>query len=188
MEPRRPASRDSPDQSIIVEIEVQITQGSWIGLRPELAPPGRVRQAHTIPCPSEEPSTILEIAGPRWALVGDAAALADPVTGEGIRHALRSAQLLADTLLRDGSPRRYPRRVLEDFGRELLRSARLRRTFFAPGFPTRMVRYSARSAAVREVLAELVLGEQGYLGLEWRLLRAAPRLLLDSVRTARRQG
>jgi flavin-dependent dehydrogenase len=148
---------------------------------PELAPPERQRQAHTIPCPAEEPSTILEIAGPRWALVGDAAALADPVTGEGIRQALRSAQLLADTLLRDGSPRSYPRRVLEDFGRELLRSARLRRTFFAPGFPTRMVRYSARSAAVRDVLAELVLGEQGYLGLEWRLLRAAPRLLLDSA-------
>jgi hypothetical protein len=31
------------------------------------------------------------------------------------------------------------------------------------------------------VLADLVLGEQSYLGLEWRLLRAAPRFLLDSV-------
>ncbi len=154
---------------------------------PELAPPARVRQAHTIPCPAAEASTILEIAGPRWALVGDAAALADPVTGEGIRYALRSAQLLADTLLRDGSPRRYPRRVLDDFGRELLRSAQLRRTFFAPGFPTRMVRYSVRSPAVRDVLAELVLGEQGYRGLKWRLLRAAPFFLLDSLKSRLRR-
>ena len=36
--------------------------------------------------------SILEIAGPRWALVGDAAALADPITGEGIYYALRSAE------------------------------------------------------------------------------------------------
>ena len=73
------------------------------------------------------------------------------------------------------------------FGRELLRAARWRPRFFAPGFPTRMVRYAARSAAVRRVLAELVLGEQGYLGLEWRLLRAGPRFLLDSVRERARR-
>jgi len=148
---------------------------------PALAPQNRSRQAHTIPFPDADPETILSIAGPRFALVGDAAALADPVTGEGIRPALRSADLLAECLLRDGAPRRYPRRVLDDFGRELLHAARWRSHFFAPGFPTRMVRYSARSRAVRDVLADLVLGEQGYRGLKWRLLRAGPRFLLDSA-------
>ena len=49
-----------------------------------------------------------EIAGERWALVGDAAALADPITGEGIYYALRSAVLLADTLRDDGSARALP--------------------------------------------------------------------------------
>ena len=149
---------------------------------PQLALAARVRHAHTIPCPDGDPASLLEIAGPRWALVGDAAALADPITGEGIRHALRSAQLLARTLLCDATPRRYPQRLLDDSGRQLLRAAQLRRRFFAPGFPTRMVRYAARSPAVRDVLSELMLGEQGYLGLEWRLLRAAPRFLLDSAR------
>jgi flavin-dependent dehydrogenase len=148
---------------------------------PHLAPPGRARQAHTIPFPDADPRSLLSIAGPRWALVGDAAALADPVTGEGIRYALLSGALLARTLLEDGHPGRYPRRVADGFGRELLRAARWRPRFFAPGFPTRMVRYAARSVAVRRVLADLVLGEQGYLGLEWRLLRAAPRFLLDTT-------
>ncbi len=171
-----------PTRDLLARLEAEAAR-----VFPRLAPPERTRQAHTIPCPSSQPSSILGIAGARWALVGDAAALADPVTGEGIRHALRSAQLLADTLLREGTPLRYPSRVLGDFGRQLLAAARWRGRFFSPGFPTRMVRYSARSRAVRDVLADLVLGEQGYLGLKWRLLRAAPRLLLDSLRTARRQ-
>jgi flavin-dependent dehydrogenase len=153
---------------------------------PALAPPARRRQAHTIPCLDADEASLLEIAGPRWALVGDAAALADPITGEGIRHALRSAERLAQTLLEDGDPRRYPRRVLDHFGRELLRAAELRRRFFAPGFTSRMVRYGERSPAIREVLAELVLGQQGYRGLSWRLLRAGPRFLLDSARSALR--
>jgi len=153
---------------------------------PHLAPPGRVRQAHVIPCPDDDPESIRQIAGPRWALVGDAAALADPVTGEGIQYALRSARILARTLLDDGRTGRYPRRVLDDFGRELLRAARWKPRFFSPGFPTLVVRYAARSAAVRRVLADLVLGEQGYLGLEWRLLRAGPRFLYDSFRARTR--
>jgi len=147
---------------------------------PALAEPPTGRYAHTIPSPSADPATILEIAGERWALVGDAAALADPVTGEGIHHALRSAELLAETLRADGSPRRYPQRVLDEFGRELLEAAKVRERFFTPGFPTRMVRYSARSAAIRDVLADLVLGEQGYRGLRRRLLRAGPAFLFQA--------
>jgi flavin-dependent dehydrogenase len=137
------------------------------------------RYAHTIPSPSADPESLLEIAGARWALVGDAAALADPITGEGIYYALRSALVLADTLRDDGSTTRYPARALEDFGRELLKSAALRDRFFAPGFPRRMIAFSRRSPAVREVLADLVLGRQGYSGLKRRLMRAGPRFLWD---------
>jgi len=155
---------------------------------PQLAPPSRSRQAHTIPYPTSDPASILEIAGERWALVGDAAGLADPVTGEGIRYALRSAVLLAEALLAGGGARAYPPRVLDDFGRQLLRAARLRRLFFARGFASRMVRYSARSAGVRDALVDLVIGEQAYIGLGRRLLRALPRLLLDSIIATARQA
>jgi flavin-dependent dehydrogenase len=139
------------------------------------------KYAHTIPSPSQDPASLLEIGGDGFALVGDAAALADPITGEGIFYALRSARLLARTLREGGSLRRYPERVLEDFGRELLLAARLRARFFAPGFSRRMVRYAARSAAIRDVLADLVLGDQGYHGLKRRLLGAAPRFLVESA-------
>jgi flavin-dependent dehydrogenase len=147
---------------------------------PALGDPDAEPYAHTIPFPSADPRSILEIAGPGWALVGDAAALSDPITGEGIFYALRSAALLAETLLADGSAARYPERALEDFGRDLLKAAALHGRFYAPGFAQRMIRYSARSSAVRHVLGDLVLGEQGYVGLKRRLLRIGPRFLAEA--------
>ena len=103
--------------------------------------------------PSADPRSVLEIAGARWALVGDAAALADPITGEGIYYALRSAEVLAETLRARGSAGAYPEAALEDFGRDLLKAAGLRDRFYGPGFARRMIDYGARSKAVREVLA-----------------------------------
>jgi hypothetical protein len=44
-----------------------------------------------------------------------------------------------------------------------------------------MVAYAGRSRAVRSVLGDLVLGEQGYLSLKRRLLRSGPRFLLESA-------
>jgi geranylgeranyl diphosphate/geranylgeranyl-bacteriochlorophyllide a reductase len=139
------------------------------------------RYAHTIPSPSADPRSILESAGARWALVGDAAALADPITGEGIFFALRSAAVLAQTLRETGSPVGYPARALEDFGRELNKAAALRDRFYSPGLSRRVVAYAGRSRAIRSVLGDLVLGEQGYLSLKRRLLRAGPRFLLESA-------
>ena len=141
------------------------------------------RYAHTIPSPSEDPRSILEIAGDGWALIGDAAALADPITGEGIHSALCSATVLAATLREGGSPRLYAERFLEHHGRDLLKAAAIKRRFYRAGFLRRMVAYSARSRAVRNVLADLVLGKQGYRGLKRRLLCAAPRFAWDSVRS-----
>jgi flavin-dependent dehydrogenase len=146
---------------------------------PALLDPEGGRYAHTIPSPSKDPQSIREIAGHSWALVGDAGALADPITGEGIYYALRSALLLAETLREESSPVRYPERVLEDFGRDLLKAAALRDRFYAPGFARRMTRFAERSGAVREILGDLVLGRQGYVGLKRRLLRAGPRFLAE---------
>jgi flavin-dependent dehydrogenase len=137
--------------------------------------------AHTIPSPSKDPLSILEIAGPRWALVGDAAALADPITGEGIYYALRSAVVLAETLRSGLAAASYPEHALETFGRELVRAAAIHDRFYSAGFSRRMIRFASRSQAIRRVLGELVLGEQGYLGLKRRLLRAGPRFLLEAA-------
>jgi len=44
------------------------------------------------------PSYLREPYGPGWALVGDAGLLLDPITGQGISHAFRDAELLADAV------------------------------------------------------------------------------------------
>jgi flavin-dependent dehydrogenase len=139
---------------------------------PALADPDAPRYAHTIPVPSSEAASLSGIAGARWALLGDAAGLADPITGEGIAPALASAVELAGALREDGSAARYPARVVEGFGRELLRAAELQALFYRPGFSTRMVRYAARSRGIARVLGELVMGTRGYVGLRRGLLKA----------------
>jgi flavin-dependent dehydrogenase len=165
-----------PTRAMLGRLEAEVARAF-----PAFTDPDAERYAHTIPSPSADPQSMLEIAGGRWALVGDAAALADPITGEGIYYALRSAQVLAQTLRAGGSPARYPAAALEDFGRDLLKAAALRDRFYAPGFARRMIDFSARSRAVRDVLADLVLGRQGYVGLKRRLLRAGPRFLWESA-------
>ena len=96
--------------------------------------------------------------------------------------------VLADTLREEGSLRRYPERALESFGRELLKAAALHERFYAPGFARRMVRFAARSGAVRDVLGDLVLGEQGYAGLKRRLVKLAPRFAARTRDVGRQRG
>jgi flavin-dependent dehydrogenase len=164
-----------PTRQLLARLEAEVTRHF-----PALVDDEAARYAHTIPSPSTDPASILEIAGGCYALVGDAAALVDPITGEGIYYALRSALVLADTLRVEDSALRYPERALEDFGRELLKAAALSDRFYAPGFSRRMIAYAAQSQAIRNVLGDLVLGDQGYVGLKRRLLRAGPRFLLES--------
>ena len=111
-----------------------------------------------------------------WALLGDAAGFADPVTGEGIYYALRSAQLFAECFLA-GSVRSYESRWREDFGGELRRAAQMRRRFYgnfwgAP-FTERMIEFARGHRGVKKVLGELVAGDQGYVDLKKKLVKSA---------------
>jgi flavin-dependent dehydrogenase len=144
--------------------------------------------AHTIPSPGEDGATLREMAGEKWALVGDAAALADPITGEGIFYALRSGQLLAEVMTSGGSPRTYADRAMEEFGHDLMRAARLYKRFFAPGFTDRMLDYADRSPALSRVLVDLVLGKQDYMSLKRRLVMTLPRFGLDVATTPIRRA
>jgi len=44
------------------------------------------------------PNELRASAGPGWALVGDAGCVIDPITGQGMSHALEGAELLADAV------------------------------------------------------------------------------------------
>jgi len=114
--------------------------------------------------------------GERWALLGDAAGFADPVTGEGIYYALRSAELFADVYLA-GKPLDYEQRWRADFGKELQRASQMRRRFYgnfwgAP-FTDRMIEFARGHRGIRKVLGRLVAGDQGYTDLKKKLARSA---------------
>jgi flavin-dependent dehydrogenase len=51
----------------------------------------------------------------RTLLVGDAAGMADPLSGEGIRFAIKTGRLAAETLLK-GHSQRYPRELARTVG------------------------------------------------------------------------
>ena len=112
-------------------------------------------------------------------MVGDAAGLVDPITGEGIYYAMRSGELLAEALL-EGLPELYPERVRNEFGRALALGARLAKTFYhgeflGGGITTRMIEFGAHSRKVLEVMQDLLEGSQSYPGLYARLNRAGSR-------------
>jgi len=116
--------------------------------------------------------------GADWALLGDAAGFADPVTGEGIYYALRSAEVFAESYL-NGTPMSYEERWREDFGAELRRAAQMRRRFYgnfwgAP-FTERMIEFARGHRGVKRVLGDLVAGEQGYVDLKKKLVKSALR-------------
>ena len=119
---------------------------------------------------------VRKTSGPGWVLLGDAAGFADPVTGEGIYYALRSAEIFAECYL-EGRPETYEQRWREDFGAELRRAAEMRRRFYgnfwgAP-FTERMIKFARAHPGVKRVLGELVAGDQGYVDLKQRLMKSA---------------
>jgi geranylgeranyl reductase family protein len=114
-----------------------------------------------------------------WALVGDAAGFVDPLTGEGIYYAIKSADLLARALVnRGGRVEDFDEMWRAEFGAELRRAAELQDRFYYGNFAgapltERMVQFARRHRGVRETLRDLVAGDQGYVGLKSRLLRSA---------------
>ena len=134
------------------------------------------RYAARIPGLADKTWDTRHVCGERWALLGDAAGFADPVTGEGIYYALRSAELFAESYLA-GTPLDYEKYWREDFGRELKRASQMRRRFYgnfwgAP-FTERMVAFARGHRGIKRVLGDLVAGDQGYVDLKKKLARRA---------------
>lgn len=134
------------------------------------------RYAARIPGLTPESWDRRRACGEGWALLGDAAGFADPVTGEGIYYALRSAELFAECYLA-GDPSAYEARWRADFGGELRRAAQMRRKFYGPflgaAFTDRMIEFAKLHPGIRKVLARLIAGEQGYVDLKPVLAKSA---------------
>jgi flavin-dependent dehydrogenase len=134
------------------------------------------RYAARIPGLAVETWNTRRVGSDTWALLGDAAGFADPVTGEGIYYALRSAELFAESYLA-GCVSDYEERWRADFGRELRRASAMRGRFYgeflgAP-FTDRMIDFARLHPGIRRTLRELVAGAQGYVNLKRALARSA---------------
>jgi flavin-dependent dehydrogenase len=139
--------------------------------------------SHLLPSLSTEAWHKLELAGPGWALAGDAGGLVDPVTGEGIYYAMRSGEILGEAVL-DGQPQTYPKRVAKDFGRSLAQGARIGRLFYHGEFlgasvTTRMIEFGVNNRKFVEIVHDLIEGVQPYGGLFNRLQRVLGRAFLN---------
>ncbi len=85
--------------------------------------------SHVLPSPRERTFSERTVMGKNWAMVGDAAAWVDPLTGEGLFYAMRSGELLGQALA-EGCPEKYPGRVKAAFSAELEFAARIVRRFY----------------------------------------------------------
>jgi flavin-dependent dehydrogenase len=124
-----------------------------------------------------------EIYGQGWALVGDAAGFADPITCEGIYYALRSGELLANTLV-ESRPEAYPEACKRDFIEDFIHGAELFEKFYlgnflGSDFITRMVQCTSRSQALQSVMNSFISGKQGYKSLRRKLIQQSPRILFQ---------
>jgi menaquinone-9 beta-reductase len=104
----------------------------------------------------------------RVLLAGDAAAVADPLTREGIRYGLLSGTWAAEQLLA-GDPGRYPERLEAELGGELERAGHARALFFDGPVGQWMVPMARAHAGIRQVLGDLLACRQPYRGLRRRL-------------------
>src|SRR6185503_21369091 len=129
------------------------------------------------------------VAGEGWMAVGDAAGLVDPITGEGLYYAIRSADLAARSLLAEVSGvaervAHYRRLLRRDFAADLEFGSRLAKRIFLGRFlfgsvPSRMVQFTRRSPRFSNVMQDLFAGKQTYLGLKKRLMKNLNGSLYD---------
>jgi flavin-dependent dehydrogenase len=130
--------------------------------------------SHVLPSPQERTLSQRNVLGKNWALVGDAAAWVDPLTGEGLFYAIRSGELLGRSLA-EGCPEKYPAWIKAAFSTELEFAARIVRRFYRGSFlgsavTTRMVQFMRRSPVFRQLVGDLFSGTQDYSSLKRRLL------------------
>jgi len=132
------------------------------------------------------------VAGDGWIAVGDAAGLVDPITGEGLYYAIRSADLAAKALLSEIgglAGQAYRRMLRRDFAADLEFGSRLAKRVFFGRFlfgsvPARMVQFTRSSPKFAGIMQDLFAGTQSYLGLKRRLIENLNGSLLEIAMNA----
>ncbi len=140
--------------------------------------------AARIPCLSRRRLCDQRVCGKDWALLGDAAGFADAITGEGIHYALRSAELLAESIMH-GDPLSYETLWRRDFGPDLLRAARYRDRFYAGtllfrAYTSRAIQAIRLSATIARLTDQLIAGYTDYAGFRRSVALRCPQILVEA--------
>ncbi|MFL6233485.1 MAG: hypothetical protein ACJ76N_10165 [Thermoanaerobaculia bacterium] len=118
----------------------------------------------------------------RILLAGDAAAVADPLTREGIRYGLLTGRWAAESLLAGRAPA-YPERLAAELLEDMEKAGHARDLFFEGAIGKWTVPLSRVHPGIRRVLNDLLAGRQPYTGLRRRLLGAAVGLSTSRTHT-----
>jgi len=141
--------------------------------------------SHILPSFRAQTFETLEVSAEGWSMIGDSAGLVDPITGEGLYYALRSAELCAHALLVE-RPEQYRAQLKDEILPELKLAASLSQRFyrgqiFGDSILERMVALTAQSASIRDLMSYLFAGNQGYQDLRARLYRILPSALAEGL-------
>ena len=114
------------------------------------------------------------VAGPNWALVGDAAACVNPLNGEGIDYGLETGRLLADLLGEADLDRAWPQLLRTHYGPSFSIARRLAGLITVPGLLARLGPIGMRSRLLMtvalRVMGNLVTDEdRDVVARAWRL-------------------
>ena len=158
---------DGPDASRCASESIKDFQ-AHLARDPLLAP--RIRHAHLTKPPRGmglgryQPQRLV---GPAWLAVGDAVGFMDPITGEGMYRAFRTAQLAAETLLAAFAAGDLRASRLQPYARAVRReftpSYRFVDTVVALSRRPRLARFALRAIARDPVLATRMASYQGAL-------------------------
>jgi flavin-dependent dehydrogenase len=141
--------------------------------------------SHILPSFRAQTFEAIEVCGHGWAMIGDCAGLVDPITGEGLYYALRSAELCANALLA-GQPDDYRELLAEEVLCELKLAARVSQRFyqgqiFGDSVLEQMVALTAKSTTFRDLMSDLFAGVQGYRDLRGRMYRILPAVMAEGL-------
>jgi flavin-dependent dehydrogenase len=150
---------------------------------------GATFYSHLLPCLDTPAWRRNRVAGDGWLAIGDAAGLVDPITGEGLYYAMRSADLATQAILSespDTAGVAYRKALRRDFVGDLEFGSRLAHrvfhgTFLWGAVTSRMVQFTRLSPKFRDVMQDLFAGTQPYIGLKKRLFRNLNGSLIEII-------
>lgn len=123
-----------------------------------------------IPAPGPHGETGGVPGGERYIYCGDAAGLADPITGEGIYYAILSGELAAQALL-SGNGKYYESLLAARIQPELAIAGSLAASYFRPRVLEIVIFAGRYNSRVRAIITDLLSGRQRYTDLGARIRR-----------------